>query len=301
VAPSGGSAAHRAQYTRLEELLAAPDAATRRDALKAEIIALYRVLERELAELTQLKDGIRELAQKWKTLDPSAMVPMEAPQPAAAPVESGSTRADHLNASTYIEKGWNLISLGDFAGAEAALGKALSFVPNDAQAESLLGWAQMLQEKYDDALLHFQRVLMREPTNALARVNVGYICLKKHIFGEAIEHLSKAIRLDSDRKATLYAHYYLGLLYLERDMFEDAQNFFRKAIALGPNLVEAYYELGRACWFGGATDDARKAWRDGAAANKFNPWGKRCAEMLRHVESGGAPTREPSSSSAPAS
>ena len=103
----------------------------------------------------------------------------------------------------------------------------------------------MLQEKYDDALMQFQKVLMREPGNALARINVGYICLKKGIFGEAIEHLSRAIRLDSDRKATLYAHFYLGLVYLERDMFEDAQTFFQKTLALGPNLIEAYYELGR--------------------------------------------------------
>jgi len=33
----------------------------------------------------------------------------------------------------------------------------------------------------------------------------------------------------------IYAHYYLGLVYLERDMHLDAQNFLSKAIALGPN------------------------------------------------------------------
>ena len=97
---------------------------------------------------------------------------------------------------------------------------------------------------------------MKEPANALARINVGYICLKKRIFGEAIEHLSKAIRLDNDRKATLYAHYYLGLVYLEREMFEDAQSFFRKTLKLGPNLIEAYFELGRALWFAGERDEA---------------------------------------------
>jgi tetratricopeptide (TPR) repeat protein len=147
----------------------------------------------------------------------------------------------------------------------------------------------MLQEKYDDALLMFQKVLMRQPQNALARINVGYICLKKGIFGEAIEHLSRAIRLDNDRKATLYAHFYLGLVYLERDMFEDAQTFFQKSIVLGPNLIEAYYELGRAYWFNGQRDDAMRTWRDGFAANKFNPWGKRCAEVLQTVEQGGQP------------
>jgi tetratricopeptide (TPR) repeat protein len=179
------------------------------------------------------------------------------------------------------------MSLGDHVGAEAALQHALVLSPNDPQGQALLGWAQMLQEKYDEALLNFQRVLMREPQNSLARVNVGYICLKKKIFGEAIEHLSKALRLDNDRKATLYAHYYLGLLYLEREMYEDAQNFLRKSIALGPNLIEARYELGRARWLAGDRDGARETWREGVRANKFNPWGKRCAELLQHVEAGG--------------
>ena len=127
---------------------------------------------------------------------------------------------------------------------------------------------------------------MREPANALARINVGYICLKKRIFGEAIEHLSNAIRLDNDRKATLYANFYLGLVYQEREMYEDAETFFQKTIALGPNLIEAYYELGRSLWFAGQRDDARQLWTDGHKANKFNPWGKRCHEMLDLVGGG---------------
>jgi tetratricopeptide (TPR) repeat protein len=134
----------------------------------------------------------------------------------------------------------------------------------------------MLHEDYDDALATFSKVLMKEPANSLARINVGYICLKKRIFGEAIEHLSKAIRLDNDRKATLYAHYYLGLVYLEREMFEDAQTFFQKTLNLGPNLIEAYYELGRASWFMGDKTGRSGAWEEGFKANKFNPWGKRC-------------------------
>jgi tetratricopeptide (TPR) repeat protein len=212
--------------------------------------------------------------------------------PSNAPQFSGErplVHADHLGASTYIEKGWSKLSLGDHSGAELSLRKALELSPNDPQSEALLGWALMLQEKYDDALLMFQKVLMRQPQNALARINVGYICLKKRIFGEAIEHLSRAIRLDNDRKATLYAHFYLGLVYLDRDMFEDAQTFFRKTIALGPGLIEAQYELGRALWFNGQRDEAIETWKSGFVANKFNPWGKRCAEVLKTVEQGGEP------------
>ena len=272
--------AHRTRVVALTARLDGPGAVSDRDAIRADLIALGKALEQELAELTVLKEEAKALVERWKLLQGSAAPAFSADRPVVV---------DHIGASTFIEKGWSRISLGDYVGAEESLTKALQLVPNDPQAESLLGWAQMLQEKYDDALMQFQKVLMREPANALARINVGYICLKKRIFGEAIEHLSRAIRLDTDRKATLYAHFYLGLVYLERDMFEDAQTFFQKALVLGPNLIEAYYELGRAYWFNGQRDEAMQTWRDGFLANKFNPWGKKCAEVLKTVEEGGEP------------
>jgi tetratricopeptide (TPR) repeat protein len=289
--PDGGVGALRTAYleldARLDRLAGAQANGADRDTVKAEIIALFKSVEAHLGELTALRDDIKRLVDKWKAL-PSTAAPSLAPQFTA---EKPLVHADHLGASTFVEKGWSRLSLGDYEGAETALVKALELSPNDPQTEALLGWAQMLQEKYDDALLNFQKVLMRQPANALARINVGYICLKKRIFGEAIEHLSKAIRLDNDRKATLYAHFYLGLVYLEREMYEDAQTFFQKTLALGPNLIEAYYELGRAFWFAGERERATQAWREGYAANKFNPWGKRCAEVLQTVEAGGEPPR----------
>jgi tetratricopeptide (TPR) repeat protein len=95
------------------------------------------------------------------------------------------------------------------------------------------------------------------------------------------------IRLDNDRKAILYANYYLGLVYLEREMYLDAQNFLEKALVLGPNLIEAYYELGRAQWFAGDHEAAKATWQKGANANRFAPWAKRCRELLESVEKGG--------------
>ena len=269
--------------TRLDNVSPSGD----RDELKREIITLFKTVDQGITDLEQLKEDIRTLVEKYKQLAQG-----ESGEPApqftgAAP----ATRADHIGASTFIEKGWSLISLGDYPGAMQALEKALKLSPGDVQAESLLGWAQMLNEDYDDALNTFQQVLVREPANSLARINVGYICLKKQIFGEAIEHLSKAIRLDNDKKATLYAHFYLGLVYLEREMFEDAQTFFEKTLRLGPNLIEAYYELGRAQWFADDRDEAKATWADGYKANKFNPWGKRCKETLDLIEQGQEPPR----------
>jgi tetratricopeptide (TPR) repeat protein len=217
-------------------------------------------------------------------------VPVGKSQPAVAPQFNGerpAIRVDHLGASTFIQRGWSKISLADYEGAEQSLRKALELAPNEPQAEALLGWALMLQDKLDDALLIFQRVLVREPHNALARVNVGYICLKKRIYGEAIETLARVIRLDNDKKATLYANFYLGLVYLDREMHEDAQTFFEKAIALGPGLIEAYYELGRSCWLNGERDRAIRTWTAGRDANALSPWGKRCGAMLETAIAGG--------------
>ncbi len=277
----------RAQYSELERRLDAGLADAERAAVRAEIIALFRTAEQQATELAALKEDVKQLVDKWKAGEGAAKASM-APQFAG---ERPVVHADHLGASTFAEKGWSLLSLGDYDGAEAALLKALELSPGDVQSTALLGWAQMLNEKLDDAMMSFQVVLMKEPMNALARINVGFICFKKHIFGEAIEHLSKAIRLDNDKKATLYAHFYLGLVYLEREMYEDAENFFLKTLVLGPNLIEAYYELGRSYWFNGQQDDAKETWRKGHAANRFNPWGKRCEELLQAVEAGGAPTR----------
>jgi tetratricopeptide (TPR) repeat protein len=272
----------RVQFQAIETRLGTTAQPGDREALKRDIIALFKRVDAALGALGQMKEDIRGLVERYKQ--------GAAAEVATAPQFTGArpaVHADHLGASTYIEKGWSLISLGDYAGAIQSLEKALTLSPGEIQAQSLLGWAQMLHEDYDDALGTFSRVLMKEPANALARINVGYICLKKRIFGEAIEHLSKAIRLDNDRKATLYAHYYLGLVYLEREMFEDAQTFLRKTLKLGPNLIEAYFELGRALWFAGQRDEAMQTWAEGHKANKFNPWAKRCKEMLDLAASGG--------------
>jgi tetratricopeptide (TPR) repeat protein len=279
----------RAEYDAIAGRLETAGAPADREAVKRDIIAFFKQVDGLLGELGQLKEEIRVLVDKYKHMQAASTG-----EPAPAPEFTGARpaiKADHIGASTYIEKGWSLISLGDHAGAIQVLQKALQLSPGETQAESLLGWAQMLHGEYDDALSTFQKVLMKEPANSLARINVGYICLKKHIFGEAIEHLSKAIRLDNDKKATLYAHFYLGLVYLNREMYEDAQTFFQKTLKLGPNLIEAHYELGRAFWFGGDREQARRTWEEGFKANKFNPWGRKCQETLDLVVQGQEPPR----------
>lgn len=270
----------RARYEEIDAALTGAGAGTpagERDRIKRDIMELFRETEGAIEQLAAFKEEIRALVDRYKALaasTPRGMAP------------AGPPRSDHLGSSTYVERGWSCIAAGDHARAVKELNRALELAPNDPGAESLLGWAQMLQEQYDEALYTYSKVLMKEPNNALARVNLGYICLKKGIFGEAIEHLARAIRQEADRKAQLYAHLYMGMVYLEREMYGDARSFFRKALELGPNLIEAYWELGRAHYLDGDRAHAAEAWRRGVETNRFNPWGERCGEALSRLEAG---------------
>lgn len=246
-----------------------------REALRADIVGFFRETEAAIEGLAGLKERIRGLVDRYKALPP----------PEAAP-RAHPVVADLIGSTTYVERGWSAIASGDAKRAVKELERALELAPDDPNTETLLGWAQMLREQYDDALMTYYKVLMKDPNNPLARVNLGYICLKKGIFGEAIEHLSKAIRQEGDRKAQMYAHLYMGLVYLEREMYEDARGFFKRTLELAPNMLEAWWETGRAFYLEGRTDEARDAWRTGVQTNRFNLWGERCGKALAQLEAG---------------
>ncbi len=257
------------------------------DVARAMVLELHRALESLEGEIGELKRKLHLLSWRYRSLPVESDSGLEGAQPSAP----SFTWAD-LASSTYMQKGWNRIAAGDYEGARELLLKAVEAAPRDVRVLSALGWAQTLCEEYDDALRIYQRVLAADPDNALAHVNVGYICLKKGIYGEAIEHLSKVVRSAEDRKATLYGNYYLGLVYLAREMHSDAVVFFEKAIELGPAMSEAYFQLGRTHYLAGQRVEAVAAWKRGILANQFDPWAKRCAEATRSVEGGQRPRFE---------
>jgi tetratricopeptide (TPR) repeat protein len=272
------AASLRAEFDRLETALKRQVVPGERAALKAAIVALFKRTEATIAETTAFKERIRELVDGFKAL----------PAANGAP----SIRHDHLGASTHIERGWTALAAGDWASAEVQLRQAVSLDGTSTTAQALLGWALMYENRPDEALQLCLQVLVREPEHGLARVAVGAICLRKGIVGEAIEHLSRAAARATDGRAALYANFWLGVAYLERDMQSDAVEFLRRAVTQGPNLAEGWAELGRALWLRGQHVDAREAWTIGAGI-RHSPHAERCSTLLDTVARGGVPPRSP--------
>ncbi len=268
-----------AEHRRLVDRLAGPLPPEERQAVRQEIIALFRSTEQAIEELTGFKETIRDLVERFKAL----------PDEAAA---TASVVHDHLGASTMLEQGWSALARGEWSEAERLLEQALRLDPHAPNTEALLGWALMHQGRGDDALQHCLSVLLRDPGNGLARTAVGAICLQKGIAGEAIEHLTRVVRHGGDPRAGLYAQYWLGVAYLERDMPRDAIDALQRAVSSGPNLAEAWAELGRALWRSGLHEEARTAWNRGSAI-RFSPFAERSRELLQMTEAGRIPPRSP--------
>jgi tetratricopeptide (TPR) repeat protein len=209
--------------------------------------------------------------------------------PARASTYVRPVREDNLGASTFIEKGWHHIAHGDFAAGEKCLEMALKLAPSDQHARALFAWAKMRQGRYDEAILILDDVLGRDPTSAMARATMGYVCMRKGMLMEAHDHMSRAANQMRDPKAALYGFFHLGLLYgQQRDVIE-AERYFRKTLSLAPNFIEAYYELGRTFWAAGQREEAENVWKAGNGANRFSDWGKRCAEAIRLSRTGTEP------------
>lgn len=276
-------AALHAEFDRLQARLAEPMDADARAEAKQAIVTLFRQTETAIAEYAEFKESIRELVDRFKALP-------------AEPAPTSSVRHDHIGATTWIERGWTALAGGDWQEAERAFREAMARDGTSHTASALLGWALFHGQRYDEAMQYCLQVLVQEPDHGLARVALGAICLRKGITGEAIEHLTRASRSAGDPRAALYANYWLGVAYLEREMAEDALEFLRRAVALGPNLAEGWCELGRALWNIGRAAEAREAWSVGARI-RHSPHGARAATLLAEHGPGGAASVESSPSS----
>jgi tetratricopeptide (TPR) repeat protein len=267
----------RAEHARLAAALSAAPTAGERAAIKADIVTLFRRTEQLITELATFKEGIRELVEGFKSLPGEGAV---------------SVRYDHIGATTYVDRGWSLLAASDWTAAATALREAATRDPGNRDARALLAWALARSGDGDGALALCRPLLEADASHGLARVAVGMVLVLREQFDDAMAHLVH-VASSGDPRATLYGHYWLGVVALRRDDAPAAVESLRRAVSLGPNLGEGWAELGLALWHAGATADAREAWAVGSRI-RHSPHAARCSELAALTATGGVPPRWPS-------
>jgi tetratricopeptide (TPR) repeat protein len=266
----------RLRYREIEESLAAPDSHERAE-VRESIVALFRDTEREIAELTEFRESIRGLIDRYKAA-------FAAPAPSTPPARSG--RVDHLGSSTYSERAWSAIAGRRYDDAVREAERALELAPGDARATTLLGWARAAGGAGEEAVGILEGVLGSDPDRPLAGAALGLALLRAGRPAEAAARLERLVATTSDRTALLYGHHFLGMALLESGRHPEARDAFARALEFGPGLVEAYWHVGRSHYLDGDLQGAAGAWRRGAEANRFDPWAERCEEAVECLSEG---------------
>ncbi len=130
------------------------------------------------------------------------------------------------------------------AGALIVLTSAAFVLNSYAQAaeEAMKnGTALIRQNKFDDAIVQFNKVIAADPKSAVAYYNLGVAYDRKSDLTQAILHFTKAIEID---QAFMDAYHNRAGAYYKKGAFDKAIADYNKAIEIGPDSADCHYGLG---------------------------------------------------------
>ena len=107
----------------------------------------------------------------------------------------------------YVRQGNKQFRAGNFADAEVSYRKALEKNNRNTQASYNLGNALLMQNKDSAAVAEFERAAKGEPNSlrkSKAYHNMGVVCQRHQMFGEAIEAYKQSLRLNPHDDETRY-------------------------------------------------------------------------------------------------
>lgn len=167
---------------------------------------------------------------------------------------------DEENTTAMTNLGWVALARGDIAGADTQFSRALITGPDPATIIGLyLGMAQvaLARGQYDNALLHADEILQREPENAAAYAVRATADSQLGDHGNALVAAMRAADLDP---AMHQFHALVAFETIALGKFDEAEAAFRKAIdaapADAPELPDYYIGLARSFFQRGNLDQA---------------------------------------------
>jgi tetratricopeptide (TPR) repeat protein/glycosyltransferase involved in cell wall biosynthesis len=153
--------------------------------------------------------------------------------------------------------------------------KVLSLNPEHHDTYNNIAVAFHEQGRIDEAIPYYERVLALKPDYVDAHNNYANALRDKNRIEEAIQHYRRAIAL---RPNYADAHNNLGLALYAQGDYAQAAEHYRQAVTLRPNFAQAHNHLGNALKELGRFDEAVVHYQQAIAlkpdyAKAFNNWG----------------------------
>lgn len=79
--------------------------------------------------------------------------------------------------TAHLDRGWDLVNRGDFAGALVSAQKSLEIDAESPEAHNLLGYVHQVQGRADDALDHYKQAIAIDDTYVEAMLNAAEVMI----------------------------------------------------------------------------------------------------------------------------
>jgi len=179
-------------------------------------------------------------------------------------VWGGATWAAEWRLPRELPAGVALVTVAAFAvvsynettywqNSETLWHHALADTVRNHIAESKLGDALLMQDRFQEAKEHYQNALEIFPQYASVANNLGYVLWKEGKRSEAIVLYQKALQFSPEMAS---AHTNLGVALRDAGNATEAVKHYREALRTNPGNVEARYNLADALVDLGQRDEA---------------------------------------------
>ena len=222
-----------------------------------------------------------------------------------------SIKLDSKNAEAFSLMGELLLAYGKFEDAIKSFNTSLKINYNQENSHMLMGYTFKQLNQTDNAINCFRNAVSVNPDFKEAHVQLGQIF---HQLGDtmAIEYYNNALNITKDDELVLYnkalfyqdmldwnnalesyaelhkvnythssAHYNLGFIHMELDLYDVAVNNFSDAIYSNSKFFEAYYSRGN-CFE--TLGNIAQAESDYKRAIEINPEYKYAIEALETLQ-----------------
>lgn len=140
--------------------------------------------------------------------------------------------------------GLDLFMVGDAAGAQSELERAVELLPRDEEARYYLGRVYFSRQNMHAALNTFQQLLEFAPKSVRGRNQLGQTYEALNEFELAEKAYGEAIRADrAAARRSEWPHYNLGVLHLKAGKAEQALPHLAEALAIQPKFAQARVQL----------------------------------------------------------